>query len=550
MSVRRSFSTILSSRERMLALAFAATAACSGPGGAVKSSAPEGAGDPGELAPEDLGTVGLALSTVPSDVHCLRAIVTSDHVVSRMFDMAPGQGASVLMSGLPIGELTLFVETFDATCSNVGPNTSVTWVSAAPVKVETFTQGIKVANIVLTRPGAIQISGDFQNPSLSLSPSAFEFGPTLVGANNSRGFSLVNRGATAFPISMSLTGPSSNEFAIDTTFSSCRSGTSLPAGGSCGIFVDFNPIFAGEKSVTLHAGVDVSAPITGIGATNGRIDLSPAQLDAGPVELGSSETRTLTLTNGSMQPYPVFVAISGSGDFDHVSGTCDPLGDMGLPPGSSCTIIVKFAPTSLGPKTATLLVGTEIPSAALTAPMMGSGEISGGGGSGGSGGSGGGGGGTGGSGAVNLFFEAESGAITSPLQKASDASASGGQFITVAAGNNSQTTPPTTGRATYDFSVNTPGTYKVWGRVMAPTNSDDSFWVSMDGGAFVKWNDIFNRAGGTTWKWDDVRNSDNSNAVVTFNLGTGSHQLVVAYREDGAKLDRILVTSDLASIPQ
>jgi hypothetical protein len=97
--------------------------------------------------------------------------------------------------------------------------------------------------------------------------------------------------------------------------------------------------------------------------------------------------------------------------------------------------------------------------------------------------------------------------------------------------------------------VGQPGLYKMWGRVIAPNSSDDSFWVSMDGQPFVKWNDIFTRAGGTTWKWDDLRNSDAGSVVVIFSLASGTHQLVVAYREDGARIDRIRITNDLSLTP-
>jgi hypothetical protein len=151
---------------------------------------------------------------------------------------------------------------------------------------------------------------------------------------------------------------------------------------------------------------------------------------------------------------------------------------------------------------------------------------------------------------VRRFVEAESGTVSSPMQRINDMTASGGQCVQVAAGNNSQNTPPATGRAVASFSVPVAGAYRVWGRVIAPTTSDDSFWVRVDAGAWVKWNDIFQRAGGTTWKWDSVRNSDMANAVVSYMLAPGSHTLEIAYREDGAKLDRLLVTNDLAFVPQ
>ena len=53
----------------------------------------------------------------------------------------------------------------------------------------------------------------------------------------------------------------------------------------------------------------------------------------------------------------------------------------------------------------------------------------------------------------------------------------------------------------------------------------------------------------TTWHWDNVRNSDQGNQLVTFNLTAGNHTLEFAYREDGARLDRILVTNDPTFVP-
>src|SRR5262249_59296867 len=54
-----------------------------------------------------------------------------------------------------------------------------------------------------------------------------------------------------------------------------------------------------------------------------------------------------------------------------------------------------------------------------------------------------------------FFIEAESGVPTSPLQILTDTNASGGSFIQVAAGNNSQASPPTSGIATYSFNATT-----------------------------------------------------------------------------------------------
>src|SRR3954471_12584706 len=71
--------------------------------------------------------------------------------------------------------------------------------------------------------------------------------------------------------------------------------------------------------------------------------------------------------------------------------------------------------------------------------------------------------------------------ISSPLLIKEDPAASVGRYVTVAAGFNSQSAPPgEEGMATYHVNVATAGTYRLWGRVIAPTANDDSFWVRMD----------------------------------------------------------------------
>ena len=149
-------------------------------------------------------------------------------------------------------------------------------------------------------------------------------------------------------------------------------------------------------------------------------------------------------------------------------------------------------------------------------------------------------------GTVKLYLEAENGTLTAPLQTGTDAAASNGLYWQVAAGNNSSASAPATGRALYPFTVTSAGNYKVWGRVNGPTDNDDSFWVRMDTGNWVQWNSLVN---GGVWNWNDVHDSLAGGATVTYNLTAGNHTLELAYREDGAKIDRLLITNDLAATP-
>jgi hypothetical protein len=149
-------------------------------------------------------------------------------------------------------------------------------------------------------------------------------------------------------------------------------------------------------------------------------------------------------------------------------------------------------------------------------------------------------------GVVTVWPEAEAGAPTSPLQVVADATASGGQYVTVAAGNLSTAAPPATGRMTFSFFSTDGGMFYVWGRVIAPTTSDDSFWVQMDSGPWVNWNEI---GLGSAWHWEQVHDTANGNTPVTWSLNPGSHTLTLAYREDGTQIDRVLITNQVNLVP-
>ena len=152
----------------------------------------------------------------------------------------------------------------------------------------------------------------------------------------------------------------------------------------------------------------------------------------------------------------------------------------------------------------------------------------------------------------SFFFEAESGtgASTAPMVVVTDPAASGGKSIwSGTTGSNAAV--PANGHVTFPFTVTTAGSYTVWGRFLVgpATTSDDSLWVRIDSGSFVQWNNIFPRIGNTAYAWDKEHDSVNGDALVPHTLAVGNHTLEVAYRENGLKMDRFLVTDDPAVVP-
>ena len=139
--------------------------------------------------------------------------------------------------------------------------------------------------------------------------------------------------------------------------------------------------------------------------------------------------------------------------------------------------------------------------------------------------------------AASVWLEAECGSLGSLWNTPSDGAASEGRYLAIQSGNNSTISAPTNsaGYANFSFSVSQSGTYSVFARVLCPTGDDDSWWVRMDGGSWVNWNNI----AATSWTWAQFPN--------TFSLSAGSHTLTFAYREDGAQLDKINITTSTST---
>jgi hypothetical protein len=146
-----------------------------------------------------------------------------------------------------------------------------------------------------------------------------------------------------------------------------------------------------------------------------------------------------------------------------------------------------------------------------------------------------------------IWMEAESAAsLIAPMEVGSDPLASGGAYISVATAlTNDTPDTTTTGIASSIFDVEQGGTYTVFGRVLATFEDDDSFWVRVDTGAWIQWNHLPKGA----WTWDDVHDTDQLDQTVTFSLSPGQHTISVMYREQGAKLDRLVITNDRTFVP-
>jgi hypothetical protein len=137
---------------------------------------------------------------------------------------------------------------------------------------------------------------------------------------------------------------------------------------------------------------------------------------------------------------------------------------------------------------------------------------------------------------IRLWMEAECATVGSNWQTLPDAEASNGQYVVVNGLNSTATAPAgATASVVYTFNIDSTSPYNIMARLNCATANDDSYWVKIDNGAFVTYNNL------TTTGWAWVK-------LATANFTVGQHTITIAYREDGAKMDKLALTTTGAAI--
>lgn len=144
--------------------------------------------------------------------------------------------------------------------------------------------------------------------------------------------------------------------------------------------------------------------------------------------------------------------------------------------------------------------------------------------------------------------------IEEPMVIADDPDASGGQFVW--AEGEPLTGGGDAGSITFNIHIPEPGTYALWGKVLAWDGNSDSFWVNwmpMDsdensqetGNTEFRWG----VAGGSEWHWDRINHWLNGG---TFDreweiAAAGDTTLRIGVREDATMIDVIYITDNLSA---
>jgi Ca2+-binding RTX toxin-like protein len=233
-------------------------------------------------------------------------------------------------------------------------------------------------------------TGIVNGPIVTLTPTAQAFGTQTVNTNTARTTVLRNTGNQNLALpngSLTTVGANAADF---TTTEACPN--PVPANTQCNITTTFRPSAAGDRAATLRVTTNSSGvtgkidtvDLTGTGQ-NGGIGLASANLTGTTLAFGNARrpililggtTVTRVLTVSSTGPAPLVVGttpITGTNanQFSVTGNTCGvaarPVG------GATCTISVRFAPTSTGAKTALLRINSNIPAGGTNINLTGTG---------------------------------------------------------------------------------------------------------------------------------------------------------------------------------
>ena len=113
---------------------------------------------------EDVGSLELALSSVPADASCLEVSVTSSRSVSKNFDLVPGSSAKLTLDRLPVGAVKVDARAFAEQCSKLKSSSVPGWVVEKPVTIRIDALAITKILLKLIRNGRSEITVDFEAP--------------------------------------------------------------------------------------------------------------------------------------------------------------------------------------------------------------------------------------------------------------------------------------------------------------------------------------------------------------------------------------------------
>jgi hypothetical protein len=274
-----------------------------------------------------------------------------------------------------------FAQTTGGTCgSSLAAQSSCTIAfTFSPATTGVRSATASIATSAGPTPQIIALAGTglpSTGPQAVLTPGSAAFGNQAVGTTSgTQVVVLSNPGSSTLNISnIALTGPNASAFGLT---SGC--GTTLAAGNSCNLSVNFSPNstgpFSGAVTVTDDASNSPqSASLSGTGtpASTPQAVVTPNSLSFGNQIVGTASIyQTMTLSNpgnATLSISNINLTGANSSSFG-LGGNCGTT----LSAGASCSISVTFVPATAGPLAASLIVSDNASGSPQTAALSGTG---------------------------------------------------------------------------------------------------------------------------------------------------------------------------------
>lgn len=217
------------------------------------------------------------------------------------------------------------------------------------------------------------LHGTGTQAGLSATPASVAFGTVPTGATQTTSVTIANTGTST----VTITGSTAPTGAFTAT-GFPADGSTLAAGASVSVGVSFAPTADGPQSSSLVVASDagsVTVPLNGTAVTgSAHLSITPNPLDFGPVAVGSSATKTFTISNTGNIKLTLTKAAPPAGEFT----TATPVAEgQTIAPGDSVVQSITFKPTVLGADTEQYSITGDDGQGAVLEKFTGSGVASG-----------------------------------------------------------------------------------------------------------------------------------------------------------------------------
>ena len=271
-------------------------------------------------------------------------------------------------------------------CANLTPTIAAGANCTVNVTFTPSSAGGKTASLSVSSNGGngtVPLSGTGTAPGISVTPAGpINFGSIQTSLTSTpTQVTISNTGVGPLNVSgITLGGTNPGEFAVATggTRACATLAPTIPASDYCTVNVTFTPTTVGNKAASLTVTSNASpagVTLEGIGI-NPNISVAPV----GPIDFGSalisqtSAPTQVTISNTGTTPLVVgSIGIGGANAtmFAVAVGGANACASLTptIAAGGNCTVNVTFAPTSIGAKTATLIITSndgDTPTASVT----------------------------------------------------------------------------------------------------------------------------------------------------------------------------------------